>query len=70
MGLAGNEDARALRGYAQLYDRVSDKDIDLEGTSAKRIRIDDSVVGYFEIYYQRSAVDPIVTQVDIITSAE
>jgi hypothetical protein len=70
MERAGNADARVPRNYAQLYDSASDENVDVAGASAKRTRIDGSVLEYFHVYAEGQPVDPTETQVDIITSAE
>jgi hypothetical protein len=70
MERAGNADARVPRNYAQLYDSAPEEDVDVAGATAKRTRIDDSVVENFHVYAEDQPVDPTATQVDIITSAE
>jgi hypothetical protein len=70
MERAGKADLRVPRNYAQSYDSASDEDVDVAGASAKRTRIEDSVVESFHVYAEGQAVDPTATQVDKITSAE
>jgi hypothetical protein len=67
MERAGNADARVPPYYAQLYESASDEDVDVAGASAKRTRIDDSVMESFHVDPEGQPVDPTATQVDFIS---